>query len=34
LLPFNCDDVDTDYQPQVNYAAGYSDATDPATKSH
>jgi len=32
MLPFNCDDVDTDYQPQVNYAAGYSDATDPATK--
>jgi len=32
MLPFNCDGVDTDYQAQANYAAGYNDATDPATK--
>ena len=32
MLPFNCADVDTDYQPQAAYAASYNDSTDPATK--
>jgi hypothetical protein len=32
MLPFYCAGVDTDYPVQANYAATFSDATDPATK--